>query len=121
MQQPVILLVEDETVIASDIISELELGGFRVVTARDAGTALSLCRMHLPVAAILNFHFKAEMDGMELARLLRIQYLLPILFITGARIADLEASIHFYAGIEVLHKPFSRPQLKQFLTNLQDK
>lgn len=119
MKPTFILLVEDEPVVACDLRIELELAGCRVLTAHDAATALALCSRHLPDAAILNFHFKTQLDGMELARLLRIHYLMPVLFITGARREDLEASGYFYAGVEVLHKPFTRHQLKDFLLTLR--
>lgn len=115
MHQQTILLVEDEPVIALDLQAELEAIGFCVLKAADAAEALRLSAKHLPNVAIINFQHNNQPDGMTLARLLRIRYLTKVLFITGARPQDLETSIDFYAGHEVLYKPFTRRQLQSFL------
>jgi DNA-binding response OmpR family regulator len=115
MRQQTILLVEDEPLIALDLQCELEAGGHRVLTATNAEEALSLSAKYLPNTAILNFRYEKAIDGMALARVLRIRYLTRVLFITGARPQELEASADFYAGHEVLQKPFTRRQLRSFL------
>ncbi|MEZ4957472.1 MAG: hypothetical protein R2825_28195, partial [Saprospiraceae bacterium] len=60
-------------------------------------------------------------DGMALARQLRTRYLMRVLFLTGARWRDMERSKNFYAGHEVLFKPYTRHQLKAFLQSLSPK
>ncbi len=115
MRPLTILLVEDEPVIALDLQVELEQAGCKVMIASDAHAALQLCSQTLPDVAILNFHFKNTEDGMALARQLRTRFLAKVLFITGARQQNIEASADFYAGHEVLHKPFTRRQLQAFL------
>ncbi len=115
MRQPTLLLVEDEPIIALDLQYELERQGYYVLKAADAAEALLLSAKHLPNAAIINFQFKNQPDGMALARLLRTRYLTKVLFITGAGPKDLEASKDFYVGHEVLYKPFTRRQLQSFL------
>ncbi len=115
MQQPTLLLVEDEPVITFDLQCELEAIGFCVLKAADAAEALRLSAKHLPHMAILNFRYGKMPDGMALARLLRTRYLTKVLFITGARPEDVEASEDFYAGYDILHKPFTRLQLRSFL------
>ncbi|HFA50329.1 MAG TPA: response regulator [Bacteroidetes bacterium] len=108
-----ILLLEDEPIIADDLKKILESKGYRVFHADGAAKALSLCARHLPGFAILNFHQKDSGDGMSLARLLRTRYLVKILFITGARDQDLSGSPSYYAGHEVLHKPYTQQQLRK--------
>ncbi len=115
MYQTTILLVEDEPLIALDLKSELEARGYLPLMAADVQDALRLAARHLPDIAILNFHTGHMPDGMALACLLRTRYLMKVLFITGARPQELEASADFYAGQEVLYKPFTRRQLTQFL------
>ncbi|MBK9015240.1 MAG: response regulator [Saprospiraceae bacterium] len=107
-------MLEDDPVIALDLRLELERQGCQVLIADDAPAALRLCKRHLPNLALLNFALKPT-DGMALARLLHTRYLTKVLFITGARPKDVEASKDFYAGHEVLHKPFTRRQLRSFL------
>ncbi len=120
MRQPTLLLVEDEPLIAFDLQCELESQGYRILKATDAREAMLLSARHLPNVAILNFHYKNSPDGMALARLLRTRYLTKVRFITGARPLDVEASEDFYAGHEVLHKPFTRKQLRTFLFPAED-
>ena len=115
MQQPILLLVEDEPLIAQDLQGELEAEGYLVLVANNATEALHLCARHLPQLVILNFNYQHQVDGMALARLLRTRYLAKVLFITGSRPKDVEASEDFYAGHEVLYKPFTRRQLRSFL------
>ena len=119
MQPLTILMVEDEPVIAFDLRLELKQLGHQVLTATDAGEAIRLSARHQPDVAILNFLLKNTIEGMALARLLRTRYLIGVLFITGARCCDLETSGHFYPGVEVLYKPFTRAQLKDFLLKLR--
>jgi DNA-binding response OmpR family regulator len=115
MRPPTVLLVEDEPVIALDLQLQLEQVGYKVLAADNAPAALKLCAKYLPEVAILNFHYKDSADGMALARQLRIRYLAKVLFITGARPQDVEASEDFYAGHDVLYKPFTRQKLRSFL------
>lgn len=110
-----ILLVEDEPLIALEMKIELEQAGYIVRTACNVESALLLCERYLPDVAILNFLYENRMDGMALACSLRTRFLVRVLFITGANWTDLENSPHFYAGHEVLHKPFTRPQLRAAL------
>ena len=112
-----ILLMEDEPIIASDLKNMLESKGYRVFHADGAAKALSLCARHLPGFAILNFHQKDSGDGMSLARLLRTRYLVKILLVTGARSKDLSGAPDYYAGHEVLYKPYTRRQLQRALAD----
>lgn len=106
-----ILLVEDEPIVAHELKLELEKAGHRVITVSGAENALWLCERNLPDIAVLNFLYKKPVDGMELARSLRTRYLVKVLFITGATREDIENSAYFYAGHEVLFKPFTKLQL----------
>ena len=117
MRQPILLLVEDEPLIAQDLQGELEAEGYLVLVANNATEALLLCARHLPQMAILNFNYQNQVDGMTLARQLRTRYLVKVLFITGCRPQDVEASEDFYAGHEVLYKPFTKRQLQLYLAN----
>jgi DNA-binding response OmpR family regulator len=111
-----ILLVEDEPVVALNVKFELESKGHRVFMATNTAEVIEHCSWQLPDLVILNFYLGGEVDGMEIARLLRTRYLMRVLFITGARRKDVEYSSHFYGGHEVLHKPFTRRQLLATLT-----
>ncbi|MCO6476395.1 MAG: response regulator [Phaeodactylibacter sp.] len=113
-----ILLAEDDPVITLSLKTTLERDGFKVLCAGSPAEAIRLCDEHLPDLAILNFHRKCEKDGMALACLLRTRYLAATLLATGARPQDIVRSADFYAGQEVLFKPFTRRQLREAVARL---
>jgi DNA-binding response OmpR family regulator len=121
MQSLTILLLEDDPVIALGLKTTLELDGFKVLCAGHPAEAIRLCDKELPDLVILNFHQKNERDGMALARLLRTRYLAGALLATGARPKDLARSEDFYAGQEVLFKPFTRRQLHAAVAKAADR
>lgn len=113
MKYHTILLYEDEPVIMLHLQRELEAGGHKVLFASDRMEAMSLCMKYLPEFAIVNFRETCTGDGMELAKTLRVRFLMRVLLITGARPQDLEESPDYYAGQLVLHKPCTTLQLRQ--------
>ncbi|MCO6492925.1 MAG: response regulator [Phaeodactylibacter sp.] len=121
MQPLTIILVEDDPVIALSLKTNLEFDGFQVFCARSPAEAIRLCDKHLPDLVILNFLLQYEQDGMALARLLRTRYLAATLLATGARPQDIARSGDFYAGQEVLFKPFTRRQLQEAVARLADR
>jgi DNA-binding response OmpR family regulator len=110
-----ILLIEDEPLIALELKLELEQAGHSVMGAVDADTAILSSGRNMPDIAIINFLYVNTIDGMVLAHLLRTRYLVKVLFITGANWKDLEDSAFFYAGHEVLYKPFTKSQFQAAL------
>lgn len=115
MNRKKILIVEDEPIIALDLRAVLEATGFLVLEAANEQAALLLADCHLPDLVILNVKSELFDSGMALARLLQARYVLEVLFVTGARNGDMAASPDFDAKYRVLHKPFTRRQLRQFL------
>lgn len=115
MRPTIILLVEDEPVIALDVKHRLEREGHRVLCADQLDDALWLCMHHQPGLALVNFRMKGSTDGMAFARLLQARFQLPVGFLTGARSQDLSGSPDFDNRFKVLHKPFTRHQLEVFL------
>lgn len=115
MRPVAILLLEDEPVIALDLIWHLEQLGFRTVWADNPDEALVLSAQHSPDAALINFRHTGNMDGMTLAQQLRTRFGLRVLLLTGARPEDLAASADYDAQLPVLHKPFVPQQLSAFI------
>lgn len=115
MKPLTILLVEDEPVISLGLELELVQYGHQVMNASDAETAFQVCNQNLPDLAIINFLYENTKDGMALARFLCTRFIVPVLFITGARWEDMEKSPYFYAGHEVLFKPYTRLQFQAAL------
>ncbi len=75
-----ILIVEDEALIADDIANTLEKNGYRITDIVDnAEDALEACTREKPDVALLDINIKGDMDGLELAPLLK----LPFIFLTS--------------------------------------
>lgn len=110
-----VLLAEDEPVISLHIQSLLEENELQViqVTERDAITQ-AWAQFH-PDLVILNYKQQDSSDGMTVAQALKQQFMLPVMFITGARPQDIASSKDFDSSLEILYKPFTRAQLRHCL------
>lgn len=113
MRTLTILLLEYEPVIALDLKWELIRMGFVVYQAFSLPEAMEICQTQLPDLALINFRHDQFTDGMRIARTLRVHFQMKVLLITGAQTSELEAAGDFYAGQEVLNKPFTRLQLRR--------
>lgn len=108
-----VLLIEDEPVIVQFIRDVLEQHGHQVLCAGTAGEAVVLCDRHCPAFVLLNLQQEGTAGGMSLARQLSSRFKAKMLFLTGARTQDLQASPEYDPVHKVLYKPFSRKQLWQ--------
>ncbi len=79
-----ILIVEDEWITSEEIKEILKKNQFHVVgQAEDAASALDLVANETPDIALLDINIKGELDGIELAKKLRSQHDLAIIFLTA--------------------------------------
>lgn len=116
MEQPTVLLLEDEPIIAADIQWCLKALNCRVLYAEQPSEVPTCCAQQTPVLAILNFHREAFADGMAQLRALRAVHPIKIFLLTGARWQDIKDTPDFNgACCEVLFKPFTRAQLQAAL------
>src|SRR3712207_4269319 len=107
---PMILLVEDETILAEALRYNLEREGHNVVVASDGVQALELARQHDPALLILDIMLP-RLDGFSVCRILRTESNVPIIMLTARqdevdRIAGLELGADDYVA-----KPFSLGEL----------
>ena len=103
---PLILVVDDEPKIARLARDYLEKNGFRVVTAADGQSALTIARREKPDLLILDLMLP-QMDGREVCRILRRESDVPIIMLT-----TLSEEIDQVTGLEIgaddyITKPFS--------------
>lgn len=115
MRQPTVLLVEDEPLIALDLQQELEAGGYKVLAAADGEEAQQLCGEFAFDLVILNYFYKNSSDGLALSRKLGLDTDTKLLFVTGADIMELPPQPSVQAPYRVLHKPYTRRQLRSVL------
>jgi len=105
MQQH-ILVVDDEPKVARLARDYLEKNGFRVLTAADGQSALTLARREKPDLIILDLMLP-QIDGREVCRILRRESDVPIIMLTA-----LSEEIDQVTGLEIgaddyITKPFS--------------
>lgn len=115
MRSSVILLAEDDPVIALDLMVNLEQLQFQVVELGGPEELSAANSAYQPSLIILNYRYPAGPNGMELARNLLAQSTANILCVTGAGRAEIESARTPDSRLHILYKPFSRAQLQSCL------
>jgi DNA-binding response OmpR family regulator len=110
MSGETILIVDDEPTIVEVVGLYLQREGFRVVTAADGGTALSMVEQQRPDLVVLDLMLPG-LSGLEVTRRLRAGGALPIIMLTARgeeadRVVGLELGADDYVT-----KPFSAREL----------
>ena len=103
---PLILVVDDEPKVARLARDYLEKNGFRVATAADGQSALTIARREKPDLVILDLMLP-HIDGREVCRILRRESDVPIIMLTA-----LSEEVDQVTGLEIgaddyITKPFS--------------
>jgi two-component system, OmpR family, alkaline phosphatase synthesis response regulator PhoP len=105
-----ILVVDDEPQITRLAQDYLARDGFRVLVARDGGTALGLARQEQPDLVVLDLNLPG-IDGLEVCRKLRRTSDVPIVMLT-ARVEETDRLIGLELGADdYIVKPFSPREL----------
>ena len=109
----VILVIDDDEIVARTIQLALKVAGYQVMVANSGQQGLKLARRHPPDLVVLDVAMPG-MDGYDVCRQLRGDPLLqdvPVLFLT-ARAADEDKIQGFRAGADdYLTKPFNMDEL----------
>jgi DNA-binding response OmpR family regulator len=83
MEEPRVLLVDDEEEFATTLAERLELRGFQVSTANDGEEALRLVREVPPQVMVLDVKMPG-LGGMEVLKQMRSDYpTIPVILLTG--------------------------------------
>ena len=107
-----IMVVEDDALIALDIVSLLEDMGHEVVAeAADAVTAWELAEDGLPDLALVDIRLAKNTDGGKLARKLYDQLGVRSLFVSGSITDDFRKAMAAINPIGFLGKPLTRRTL----------
>ena len=79
-----ILIVEDEAIIAEDIATTLKSNDYEVLgKAFSVQQALDMIYTRHPDLILLDISLKSDMDGIDIATIIRDKYKLPFIFITA--------------------------------------
>ncbi|TVR37526.1 MAG: DNA-binding response regulator [Cryomorphaceae bacterium] len=115
-KMPHILVVEDDPVVADDICACLAELRYQVVgPAYSIEAALALCAEHEIDLALLDIHLRKHSDGIELAKRIREQMPVPIIFLTASGDNRTLADAKEIHPEQYLLKPFNAVQLKAAL------
>ena len=110
MNEPTILVVEDEPSIAEVVGLYLQRAGYLVQTAADGKIAMSTLEKGIPDLVILDLMLP-EIDGLSLTRWLRDRSDVPIIMLTARR-EEIDRIAGFEMGADdYVVKPFSPQEL----------
>jgi PAS domain S-box-containing protein len=84
MNQPRLLIVEDEAIVVADITIRLTQLGYTVVGTTASGEdAITLAEAVQPDLVLMDIHLQGAMDGVTAAHELRTRLRLPVVFLTA--------------------------------------
>ncbi len=84
-QQALILIIEDDQLVASYLEEVLTATGFQVAGIAASGSeALALAAQHQVQLALVDIQLPGPIDGIALAPLMRHNYNLPLIFLSAA-------------------------------------
>jgi CheY-like chemotaxis protein len=79
-----ILIVEDESIVATDLSAKLKRLGYRVAGIAHKGEeAVAMADDFLPQLIVMDIQFKGSMDGIEAAELVVDQHDIPVIYLTA--------------------------------------
>jgi CheY-like chemotaxis protein len=116
-KQPVVLIVEDETLIRIHAVDMVRFAGFDVLEAQNADEAISILEDRPDITVVFtDVQMPGSMDGMKLAAAIRGRWP-PIKIMATSGRARLDED-DFPPGSRLLHKPYSADQIVGALREL---
>lgn len=116
LKRPVILVVEDEFIVAFELRMALQRLGFEVCGIESNGQdAIDSAGRHRPGCVLMDVSLKGEMDGIEAARHIRARYGIRAFFLSGYPAEEMMARVADLQPIGCLVKPVEYEQLEAAL------
>ncbi|MCG7855837.1 DNA-binding response regulator [Flavihumibacter sediminis] len=107
-----ILVVEDELITAESIFELLEQEDFKMIgVAKDTATAFQLCEKEIPQVVVCDINIKGEINGIELAKLLKQKFGCQIVFLTAYTDIRTVESAAAVEPVMYVIKPYNDVQL----------
>lgn len=111
-----ILVVEDEMIVARDIAQQLVALGYQVVGHATRGQeAIDLAGALQPELVLMDIQLAGAMDGIAAAQAIRLQFSLPVVFITAFAADAVLARAKLTEPFGYILKPFSERELRTVL------
>lgn len=107
-----ILIVEDEPLIAEDLVDLLERADYHVLgIAYKAETALKKLQTYTPDIVLLDINLNGKLSGIDVAHLINKHYQLPFIYITSFADRDTIEKVRETHPMGYLVKPFNEQSL----------
>mgnify|MGYP001194418913 CR=1 FL=1 len=108
-----ILIVEDEGIVAQDLMEALTRLGYRISGVASEGTqAVAMALQLRPELVVMDVSLRGEIDGIQAARMMQERSHVPIIFLTGHRdSATLQRAV-LTGPLGYLIKPFQEDELR---------
>jgi len=112
MDEPTILIVEDEMVIANDMKAALEKEGYRVADIVATGNAAiqKINKFH-PDLILLDIKLKGKLNGIETAHIIKNNFSIPFIFVTSYSSERILQDAKITEPYGYLLKPFQNQEL----------
>lgn len=108
-----ILVVEDDPIIAEDLYAYMNEFGYEPLEpVSNADDALKSMRIHSPDLCLLDVHLDGEIDGIQLASMIKAKKNVPIVFLTAFNDRDTIAKITEIKPAAYLVKPVEERNLQ---------
>ena len=108
-----ILIVEDEDIIAQNMVIKLKNRGYKnTYTTKSAEQALKIIEEKHPDLILVDIVLEGKMDGIELAQQVKIHNNIPVIFVTAYSEENLINKAKLTSPFAFIIKPFRDKDLK---------
>ena len=112
--------MEDEPLISYGYRMHFERAGFEVVNiARTAPDAEMMLAEKNPDVILMDIHLKGNVNGLELAKLIRKKNPIPIIFITASTRPEILKEIAEIKNCQLLPKPVNTDYLEELVKRMK--
>jgi|SRR3954454_12171275 len=116
-QRPVVLVVEDESLIRMNAMTMVEEAGFEAIAASNADDAIRILESRNDIRAVFtDVHMPGTMDGIRLVRVVRNRWPPVALIVTSGQTNVPETDLP--TGGRFLRKPYAAVQIETALRQL---
>ncbi|MBN2415308.1 response regulator [bacterium] len=113
MDEKMILVVEDESITAEDIVQRLEKMGYAVTGISSTGEeAVALADASPPDLVLMDVKIKGAIDGIETANIIRGKHDVPVVYLTAYSDAITRSKIETSEPYGLMMKPFQDSELQ---------
>ncbi|MDC8771796.1 response regulator [Roseateles albus] len=111
-----ILVVEDERLIARDIVMQLRILGYEPLGPIDTGEqAIEMAGVLRPDLVLMDVHLGNAMDGIEAAQAIRTQFEVPTVFLSAFSGEANSVRAELAKPVGYLAKPFEDYELREVI------